>query len=271
MKTEYINIAPASLDCIHVVQITDTHVFASNGREFKGMDTSMSLQQVIAAIHRDSEKPDLILATGDLAHDPVPEAYEGFRHIVHTTDIPVFCLPGNHDRPAMMDELLNADKISTCKSIRCGAWEFILLDSVIEGDEKGFLQADELTFLRSRLLHSPAEYVAICLHHQPVEIGSPWMDEMKVVNGEELLRLVQGFPRARCILWGHIHQEFTSQLEHVLLLGSPSTCIQFKPGTQDFEIDVLPPAYRKFKFFHDGQIDTTLHWLDPSVEPNNIR
>lgn len=271
MKIESNRIIPSDPGCIHVVQITDPHVLASGEQEFKGMDTAMSLEQVIAALNRDPEKPDLILATGDLVHDPAPEAYEKLRHILQSADIPVFCLPGNHDRPAMMDDLLNTGRINTCKSARCGEWEFILLDSVLEGEEKGFLPAEELKFLQDRLTDNPAEYAVICLHHHPVRVGSPWMDAMKVANGEELLGLVRSFPQVKCLVWGHIHQEFTSQLEHVLLLGSPSTCIQFKPDTLVFEKDVLPPGYRKFKFFADGHIDSTVHWLDTSMQHNNVK
>ena len=270
MKIDCKNIVPLNPDCIHIVQVTDPHVFASNGQHLKGIDTAMSLEQVISMVNNDIERPDLILATGDLAHDPSPAAYEKFRGIMETTNCPVFCLPGNHDRPALMDNILNAGAISTCKSVCCGEWEFLLLDSVMEGDEKGFLRDSELQFLRTRLLNNGAEHIVVCLHHHPVEIGSPWLDRMKVANGDALLVLVREYPQIRCVIWGHIHQDYTSQFGQALLVGSPSTCIQFKPGTLEFEKDVLPPGYRKFRFHHDGRIDSSLHWLDTAMEHDNV-
>ena len=264
MRAEYKNITPADPGCIRVVQITDPHVFGTAGRQFKGTDTAMSLQRVISMVMEDVDTPDLILVTGDLVQDPVPEAYQNLRNILQTADLPVFCLPGNHDRPAMMDDLLNTGSLSTCKSVSCGVWEFCLLDSVLEDNEKGLLNAAELEFLQARLAASPAQHIVICLHHHPLPIGSPWMDEMMVENGAELLQLVRDKAQVRCVLWGHIHQEYTAQLGHILMLGSPSTCIQFKPETQVFETDVLPPGYRKFRFYRDGRIDSSVHWLDTS-------
>ena len=267
MKNETRNIIPSDPDCIHVVQITDAHVYGSTSQQFKGVDTAAALERVVGAVKEDTEPPDLILATGDLVHDPTVEAYTNLRRILQTLRLPVFCLPGNHDRPAMMDDLLNTGTLSTCKSISCGGWEFCLLDSVLEDNENGYLAAAELEFLQTRLASSTAAYLVICLHHQPLAIGSPWMDEMKVGNGDDLLQLVRDKPRVKCVMWGHIHQEFTAQLGHVLMLGSPATSVQFKPETRVFELDVLPPGYRKFTFYRDGRIDSTVQWLDPSLVP----
>ena len=264
MKNEARSIIPSDPDCIHVVQITDSHVYGSADQQFKGMHTATSLERVISAVNEAMEPPDLILATGDLVHDPTMEAYTNLSRILQSIQLPVFCLPGNHDRPAMMDDLLNTGTLSTCKSINCGEWEFCLLDSVLEDSEKGYLNPAELEYLQARLSVSTAEHMLICLHHQPLAIGSPWMDEMKVGNGDDLLQLISDKPQVKCVLWGHIHQEFTAQLGQVLMLGSPATSIQFKPDTQEFEIDVLPPAYRNLKLYRDGRIDSSVHWLDSS-------
>ena len=126
-------------------------------------------------------------------------------------------------------------------------------------------------FLRNRLAANSTEYAAVCLHHHPVDIGSPWMDEMKVANGDKLLGLVRAAARARCVVWGHIHQDYTSKLDHLLLVGSPSTCIQFKPDTLEFEKDTLPPGYRNFRFYREGRVESSLHWLDTSMEHNNVK
>ena len=271
MKNEARSIVPSDPDCIRIVQITDSHVYGTADQQFKGMDTATSLEQVVNVVKQDTEVPDLILATGDLVHDPTTEAYSNLRRILQSVQLPVFCLPGNHDRPAMMDDLLNTGTLSTCKSISCGEWEFCLLDSVLEDNEKGYLGAAELEFLQTRLAVSTAEYMVICLHHQPLPIGSPWMDEMKVGNGDDLLQMIRGKPQVKCVLWGHIHQEFTSQLGQVLMLGSPATSIQFKPDTLVFELDVLPPGYRKLRFYRDGRIDSSVHWLDSSLTVRSVQ
>jgi Icc protein len=44
-------------------------------------------------------------------------------------------------------------------------------------------------------------------------------------------------------------------------MATPSTCVQFRPGARDFELDVLPPGFRRLTLHDDGRIDTTVGWL----------
>jgi Icc protein len=265
-----VTIAPADPDCIRLIQITDPHVQPVSDQQFKGLDTAQTLEQVIAAINAETEQPDLILATGDLAHDPIPMAYVRLRAILAQSGCPVFCLPGNHDHPVRMHHLLNHGRISTAKNIHCGDWQIMLLDSVVEGSEHGRLSDDEFLFVRRQLQCSTDRHVLIAVHHHPVDIGSPWMDAMKLSNGDEFLALIQRFPQVRCVIWGHIHQDFRSQLGDIQLIGSPSTCLQFKPNTLHFEKDELPPAYRKLTLWRDGRITTSLRWLEQPLPHDSV-
>ena len=270
MNSNYIKITPADPDCIRVVQITDTHILPADHRQFKGMDTALTLEQIIAAINTDADRPDLILATGDLVHDPLPAVYERLRGILQQANYPVFCLAGNHDDPELMQNMLNSGRLSTVKIIVCGNWRLLLLNTMIMGSERGYINEAELEFLEEQLQSNASEHALIALHHPPVDVGSPWMDAMKISNGGEFLAIIKRMPQVRCVLWGHIHQEFRSQLEQIQLIGSPSTCMQFKPNTQQFEKDVLPPAYRKLILRRDGGITTTLHWLTEPLAHDSV-
>ena len=263
-------ISPSGADWLNVVQITDPHISPLQDT-IKGMDTAASLECIINAINLEPDRPDIILATGDLVHEPSANAYSKIKDLLQKFTCPVFCLPGNHDNYTMMQNTLNEGRVSTSKVIVAGNWKFVLLDSVVTGREEGYLEESELSFLQEQLNSKDEKFLVICLHHHPVIIDSPWMDKMVVANGSEFLDMVKTNQLVKCILWGHIHQEFTSYLEHILLLGSPSTCIQFKPNTSKFIKDILPPGFRKFKFFSDGHISSTLHWLDTSVEHDTVR
>jgi len=270
MNSKYIEIRPADPALIRVVQITDTHLQPAEHRQFQGLDTAQTLAQVITAINAEAERPDLVLATGDLAHEPLPGVYDRLRDILRRVECPVACLPGNHDAPELMQEILNTGRLSTVKSLDCGGWRIILLDSVVAGKEHGYLSDAELRFLERQLQGRTAAHVLIALHHHPVAIGSPWMDAMQLTNGEELLAIIRDCPQVRCILWGHIHQDFTAQYGTVQLIGSPSTCIQFKPRTQKFEKDLLPPAYRILTLGRDGQVSTMLRWLEQPLSHDSV-
>ncbi|MCY1451598.1 3',5'-cyclic adenosine monophosphate phosphodiesterase CpdA [compost metagenome] len=42
----------------------------------------------------------------------------------------------------------------------------------------------------------------------------------------------------------------------VRLLASPSTCIQFEPGSEDFKVGEQAPGYRWLRLHPDGAVDT---------------
>ena len=46
------------------------------------------------------------------------------------------------------------------------------------------------------------------------------------------------------------------------LLGTPSTCVQFKPGADRYEKDSLGPGFRWFEFRDDGGVATGIERVD---------
>ena len=51
-------------DTLVVLQITDTHIFADKTDRFDGIDTTASLELVIAHIKQSTVVPDVVLVTG---------------------------------------------------------------------------------------------------------------------------------------------------------------------------------------------------------------
>ena len=245
---------------IHLVQLTDTHLPANADDTLVGVNTSATLGNVIAALQR-REAPDLVVITGDLAETPAPQAYKKLVELTQRINAPVFCLPGNHDDPAMMRELLNTGNLSTANFLSIGRWSIILLNTHKAGARAGYLSAAGLADLDTALQRSADRYVLICLHHPPVTIQSPWMDAMGLKNNGALFQITDRYRNVKGIIWGHIHQEFSAHRNGALLLGSPSTCIQFLPHSERAAIDDKPPAYRDLTLTDDGVIRTRIHWL----------
>jgi len=84
------------------------------------------------------------------------------------------------------------------------------------------------------------------------------MDAMALENPGRLFTILDRSDRVRAVIWGHIHQVFESERRGVLLLGSPSTCVQFKPGADDYLVDDLAPGFRELLLLPDGSIETTV-------------
>ncbi len=265
------NVSFTWIELIHmpvqdIIQLTDTHIFASQGETFDGVDTAVSLQMVIdyIVLH---EHPDLVIVTGDLVHFPSEEAYQRLSVILDPLVCPVICLPGNHDDPAMMLQFFVDQKIKVISRWCQGSWGILLLNSHLPAEHGGFLNKDELDRLKLTLEEQGDRPTLIALHHQPVPIQSPWMDAMALTNPDELWDVLDRFSNIKGLIWGHTHQQFKQQRNGTWLLGTPSTCVQFKPHSMQFEADSLSPAYRCLKLYEDGLIQTMVTYLPDDLMP----
>jgi Icc protein len=238
-----------------LVQLSDSHLFAEADGRLLGMNTRQSLEKVIESVLAEQPAVDLILATGDLSQDGSVESYQAFRQLSAQIAAPVRWLPGNHDElPQMAEAAQQSDFLEPVIDI--GQWRITLLDSAVPGSVPGYLQDAQLQLLAQALSEAPQRHHLICLHHHPVSIDCAWMEPIGLRNPEALFAVLGRFPQVRAVLWGHIHQMFDQVREGVRLLASPSTCIQFAPGSEDFQLDDLPPGYRWLRLHDDGRLET---------------
>jgi Icc protein len=219
------------------------------------MDTDASLGHVLALLGAATHPPDLILATGDLANHGSDAAYARFRDRIEAFGVPWFWLPGNHDELGRMRRQY-AGARGMVRSIRTGGWQIVMLDSAIPGEVGGELGAGELALLDRALGEEPGCPALVCLHHQPVPIGCAWLDEQRVRDAEAFFAVLARHPQTRAVLWGHVHQEFSAVRNGLQLLASPSTCVQFAPGSDTFRLDERAPGLRWIELGADGSFAT---------------
>ncbi len=241
---------------LRVLQITDTHLFADSGGCLLGLNTEESLQAVLADVQDRHLPADLILATGDLVHDGSTAAYQRYFALMNRFDIPVYCLPGNHDEARTLLDIPGKGQCLSVDHATHGDWHFIFLDSTIPGSEGAHLRTATLQQLDRLLGDAPDTHALVCLHHQPVAMGSRWLDTMAVDNPDAFFEVIDAHPQVRGIVWGHVHQELISRRRDVKLMSAPSTCIQFLPGSAQFALDTAPPGYRWLHLHPDGRIET---------------
>lgn len=258
--TEY---RPIRLDhpggTVHIVQLTDCHLGHAPGSKLLGMDTDHSLQAVIDLVKREREQTDLILGTGDLSDHGANAAYGRLYQYFGQVCMTNFWLPGNHDSWSDMAADSGPNR-QLSNEIRVANWQILMLDSQIPGEIGGELGVDQLTLLDDCLQRADSEglHTLICLHHQPVAIGSEWLDQQMVADAEEFFSVVRRHSSVRAILWGHIHQQIDREQDGIALLATPSTCVQFAPGQANFKADDQPPGYRWLDLKPDGKISTAV-------------
>ncbi len=248
-------VSRANQPSIRVIQLSDCHLFKNPEGKLLGLNTEHSLGEVMDLIEAEQPDMDLVLATGDLSQDGTSDSYARFHQHMARFACPVYWLPGNHDLTDIMANHQIAQRMSPCV-IDLENWHIVMLDSTIRGKVPGNFTASELQFLDGALQASAGKHVLIALHHQPVPVGSHWLDQQIVGNAADFFKVVDKFSNVKTILWGHVHQVFETVRNGVKLMSVPSTCVQFKPRSQDFAVDSAAPGYRWLDLHADGRVDT---------------
>ena len=118
------------------------------------------------------------------------------------------------------------------------------------------MSKQELLFLEDCLLGNPNHHALIAVHHHCLKTKSAWMDTMMIENSQELWAIIKQYPQPKAITTGHIHQVMDFTIGGVRVLGTPSTCFQFKPESKVFSLDTAAPGYRLIKLYADGRIES---------------
>ena len=248
-----------------ILHITDPHLHARRDARLRGTVTDATLVATLEHALAGSRRADAVMATGDLVQDETRAGYERFRDLLGGLGLPVYCLPGNHDDPVLMREVLATAPFQYCGVARHGPWTLILLDSYARGDDGGVLAPAELDRLEQTLAQGASEHYLVALHHHPLPMGSQWLDTVPLRNAADFLAVCDRHAAIRAIVWGHVHQSSDRERRGVRLLSTASTCAKFKPGSEKFAIDTRPPGYRWLELHADGRVDTTEVWVESSA------
>nr|WP_314479278.1 3',5'-cyclic-AMP phosphodiesterase [uncultured Pseudomonas sp.] len=238
---------------VNVVHLTDAHLFASPEGSMLGLNTRDSLRHVVQQALREQRDTDLLVCTGDLSQDASVASYDAFRQLTAGFVAPARWLPGNHDEAQVMARLA-PELVQPVTDI--GAWRIVMLDTAVPGAAHGWLHDTQLSLLEAALRSAGERHCLLCLHHQPVDIGCAWIAPIGLRNADALFAVVERYPQVRALLWGHVHQEWDQWRGDLRLLATPSTCIQFAPGSEDFEVSQQHPGYRWIRLHADGRLDT---------------
>ncbi len=254
---------------IEVVQITDLHLLPDPDRTLLGVNTEDSFRKVVDLARSQFWPPDVILLSGDLTQDPLAATYRRLDRFLRSLGVPCVCLPGNHDDPRIMRDELTSRNVYCSSQIVSDSWQIICLDSTRPGSESGHLSAENFRILEDHLDQYPEKFALICLHHHPLPIGSAWMDTMVVDNGTRFFDVLESHSRIGAVVCGHIHQAFATRFRNLQVLGTPSTCFQFKPGSDRFTLDDLAPGYRRLSLYPDGHFETAV--FRSEERPNGVK
>lgn len=234
-----------------LVQITDTHIHDQLNESFINTQPDESLDHLIKHALKNLDHIDYVVVTGDLTHEGTKPACTRLGRLLNQFDCPVFVTLGNHDSSDMIQQHLLTTHITMPEHIETEYWQLLFADSHIENQTAGLLSDRTIEQLSAQLQHNDKP-AFMFTHHPPVSINSRWMDEIGMHNGELVLQKLSDYKHLRGLAFGHIHQQWRSQYQHIEILGSPSSCVQFKTGSDDFAIDDHSPGYRVLSLHDNG-------------------
>ena len=251
---------------MRVLHLTDPHLFAAKDGSLRGTATFASLSAVLEHYRASDWQADIAVVTGDLIQDDTAQAYANFRDLLSTLDLPVYCVPGNHDIRELMQATLGEPPFYYCETFENDDWLIVGIDSCVHGSAGGAISDAEFDRMDAAINASAAAHVMLMLHHPPVPLGSRWLDSVGMDNGSTALERFAASGKVRLALFGHVHQDFRTEHKGVHILSTPSTCSQFAPGSVNFAIDNNPPAYRRVELLPDGAHQDELVWVGKSHE-----
>jgi 3',5'-cyclic AMP phosphodiesterase CpdA len=204
-----------------LIQLTDLHC-VPRGRQAMGRcETNTLAERAFRAVARFRPRADAVLVTGDLSDNGLPESYALISDMLRRTlDMPVYVIPGNHDRRDNFRSGLGhlpgvtADPEFVQYTIEDLPVRVVMLDTVIHGRPEGELCAKRLAWLDARLAEQPGRPTLIAMHHPPFACGIN--DPIALTNGAAFAALMARHPQVRRIVCGHHHRPVTAHVGHAI-------------------------------------------------------
>jgi 3',5'-cyclic AMP phosphodiesterase CpdA len=137
----------------------------------------------------------VVILTGDATDCGLDEEFAILNGLLDRLPMPVYVVPGNHDRRESMRAALGPkgylpasgplDFVVETRPVR-----LIGLDTLVAGESHGALAEASIAFLEATLAREPTVPTLVFLHHPPFDCGIGHMDRIRLLDGVEAFRTV---------------------------------------------------------------------------------
>ena len=239
-----------------ICQLTDLHVRPRGQAANRVSETNMLTERAFRAAAAFNPRPDIVIITGDLTECGLETEYTNLAAMLaRTLTMPVYVVPGNHDRRDNFRKNLahlpgvTHDPHFVQYAIEDYPVRLVMLDTLVPGASHGELSAAQLEWLDQTLAAQPTKPTLIGMHHPPFVCGIGHMDAINLRDSERFVAVVARHPQVQRIVCGHHHRPVVAQVAHAIASIAPSVAHQV-------ELDLRPGAPSGFVFEPPGY---TLH------------
>jgi len=246
-----------------IAQVTDTHIKAAGRLAYRKVDSATKLADCVAHLNALPQRPDVVLMTGDLVDSGRPEEYRVLRQLIAPLEMPIFVIPGNHDRhdtfrAAFADHgYLPPSGKFLHYAIEDYPVRLIGLDSTVPGEPGGDMCDERLAWLESCLRERPDRPTVVFMHHPPFLTGIKNMDIQNCRNGDALGAVIERHPQVFHLLCGHVHRAIHLNWHGITASIAPSPSHSVALDLDEFashDFSLEPPACQ----LHHWRDDTGL-------------
>jgi 3',5'-cyclic-AMP phosphodiesterase len=244
-----------------ICQLTDLHVRPMGQAANRVSETNMLTERAFRVVAAFNPRPDVVIITGDLTECGLTTEYANLSAMLaRTLSIPVYVIPGNHDRRENLRTGLahlpgvTSDPHFIQYAVEDYPVRLVMLDTLVPGASHGELSSAQLEWLDRKLTEQPDRPTLVGMHHPPFATGIPHMDKIALVNAEPFRSVIARHRQVERIVCGHHHRPIVGQCAHAIVSISPSVAHQVEltfdptdPGAFNFE----PPAFQ-FHTWHDN-------------------
>ena len=259
-----------------IAQMSDLHV-TSDGRDVCGViPTNMMTERAVTAILRLSPRPDLVVISGDLTEHGHPQDYAALAALLARLPMPVYAVPGNHDRREPMRAAFNRAGYLPSEgmlnfAIDYGPLRIVGLDSLVEGQSHGALLPETLNHLDNALASATGRPALVMLHHPPFACGIEHMDRIRLLHGaDDLARILSRHGNVQRLITGHVHRPVLFTFAGIPCQIAPSVAHQVEldltpDGAAMFNLE--PPAVLLHRWDEAQGLVTHMAYVDTAPGP----
>ena len=267
---------------IAIAQVSDIHLDGSPERARRAQAVMDCLRGARAPL-------DAVLVTGDIADHGRPSEYEEARTIL-SAPCPVLFLPGNHDERDAFRRGLLSGRVAGAPSgtepppsmeaqpsmepplnqvHRVAGAVLALCDSVVPGQDGGYLADETLDWLDAVLSDDPGAPALVCLHHYPVPLHTELADTIRLAGEDRLAAVISRHPQVVAVLCGHAHTAAATTFAGRPLLVAPGV---LSTGVTPWDVSATadyeaPPAVAYHIIGDDGRLTTHYRPVDLAGSP----